>query len=1001
MRAVSLVLFIGLLPSAAFAANGWRAEALDSAVMGEVSTLHFRIANTGDDARLSTVELQLVQNDYEVQSGDAPPGWLVTQVDKQDRRVFFKAIDPCVNGLPRGEAAVFGIRVVAIEERADALNDRFKKSAARGECGSVVYFPNLVSTTFGRLGLSAQMDASPRTLAVGETVTVALTLTNRTTSSQSGITPQPPVVASPSQFVLTGGPSPSALDLAPGASGTFVWTFRALENGVFSFSSSARNSTASSLRVFSPPGDVGLFPALTDVSPDNATGGQLGKVKLTVSNNSSGPYTEVRPHSLSFTGTAQATLASGPTPGSISHLSPGAVARFTWTYMVAGPVGSHYQFTGQAEARAAGGTRGSDPVNTAAGIIVLHGGETEPQALLDGSTDRVVRYVVANGGALPIGQVLLLAPDSTYFRVASPPFVDVPPGWTTAVSGGYRWAASKPAYQIPPGGLQSFTLRYARVGTGSMTRDMEFTHRLSLTQSNGTTSRVDAQVAVFVPRLVPDVASLVAVSAEAENRLVWSNPVGHDGVLVLRASGGAVSASPVAGVRYEVGQSLGNAVVAYSDAGSFVSNFADQGLSNGVRYHYRLFSHDPFFNYSSGNVPSSQGLFSEPTARQPGDVLWCYSLGYAAMQQPVTDPGGSVYSANMLGTVTANMTRKDEPNRDGAALWRPPRLDGAVQSRFLVVPLTGRVGKYLVVGDAVGNAFAVNVATGAVAWRGLGGAPLGDHIQAPPGLQAVGSSNSAFSTVHAGRDLVCFATRNASASTNRVYALSSVDGAKVWEFAPGTMDMVSGGMAVDYQRNRLFVASRSAGGTQPSLWVIDTVTGASVTPPVPLLLGDIDQGVTLSYRNGAFVQALVVNNVGRVHGIDLATLAVAWTFDLPGTPATFVTPANTGFIAVLSDGTIQRYNVAGSPAVVSPVWGTPPRVTGPPSGLTIDYVDQKLFVGGADGLLHQIRVDTGLDEKQVRVSTLPVGDPTVDRVSRRVHLGTLDGRVCAVGLPLP
>jgi len=1003
MRALTFLVLLNALATPALAANTWRIDALgDGVVMGELSTLQLRVTNTGNETRLTSVSMTF-NGSYELIGGEAPAGWYVYSLDMQARAIRFAAVDGCAHGLAPGASAVFGVRVVAASAAADGTNDVIVSSFGLGLCNTIKFFWSASPTArWTRNGLAGHLQVAPRSLPPGSELDVVLTVTNRSTAAQNAIAPPLPRVATAGQFLLREGPSPATLSLAAGASGTFTWTFRAETNGVFRFESSARSANARTPTVYSLNGVVGVFRALPELSPEKVSCGQSVVVSLSVSNNDTRPYMDVRPLPLTVTGTAQAVPEPGSAPTPVGYLPPGGTTGFQWTYRITGEVGQTFQFTGQAEATVDGEPISSDPVNTVQGTVILHGVTITPSALLDGTTDPVLRYTVYNGGTDSIRTVQVLTPDAAHFPVSPTHYLEVPTGWTASdTSTGFRWSAGT-GREIPAGGQQTFALRYRRAGTGAMDEDMTFVHRVNVSPAGWWfPSRVDTPVTVFVARTVPDVSSLVAVSGTGQNRLTWTNPADHHGVLILRARG-VVNGTPAVGVSYQAGDTLGNAEVVYADTASFVSSFTDAGLSNNSRYHYRVYNHDAYFNYSSGNVPSTKGLFSEPTTKARGTPLWCYSLGYSAMQQPVTDPGNAVFSANMLGTATANTTRVNDPDADGGEMWRPAKLDGAVQSRFLVVPLAGRTGKHLVVGDQAGKAYAIKLSNGSVAWRGLAGAALAEHIQAPPAMQSGAYSNAAFTAAHPGRDLLFFATRNDSATDNRVYALSSVDGSEVWRTSGAPMDMVNGGMAVDYDRNRLFVPSRSNGGAQPSLWVFDTTNGNLVTPPQPFLFGDVDHGVTLMYRNGAFVQALVTSNSGRVYGIDLASLTVAWSFDLPGAPSTFVTPANSGFIAVLANGTIQRYAVGtGNPPTVTPVWSNPPVIAGPPSGLTIDYVDQKIFVGGADGMLHQIRTDSGLDEKQVRVSTSPIGDPTLDRTARRVHLGTLDGRVCAFELPLP
>src|SRR5262249_57599734 len=121
-------------------------------------------------------------------------------------------------------------------------------------------------------------------------------------------------------------------------------------------------------------------------------------------------------------------------------------------------------------------------------------------------------------------------------------------------------------------------------------------------------------------------SGLAGVGGHNRKRLLWNNPGVHDGVLVLRSTAGVPNTVPTNGVNYAVGAVLGNATVLYNDSQSFAPRITDQGLTNGTRYYYRVFNHDKYFVYSAGNVPSSSGVFSEPTSRVSPAPSYCYTV---------------------------------------------------------------------------------------------------------------------------------------------------------------------------------------------------------------------------------------------------------------------------------------------------------------------------------------------------------------------------------------
>src|SRR6266849_5491531 len=453
----------------------------------------------------------------------------------------------------------------------------------------------------------------------------------------------------------------------------------------------------------------------------------------------------------------------------------------------------------------------------------------------------------------------------------------------------------------------------------------------------------------FAPTALVEAGVLTAVSGPNTNTLLWNNPVVHDGALVLRSTAGVPNTAPSNGVNYSIGAVLGNATVVYNDMQSFAPRMTDQGLTNGTRYYYRVFNHDKYFIYSAGNVPSSSGVFSEPTSRVAPAPLYCYSVGFPTLIQPVTELNTAVYSASNSYGVSANLT-SGTVSLDGQERWRP---------------------------------------------RILSGAALGSAIQAQVGVQLYAYANAAFRTANPNRDLVLVATRNSSSTNNKLYALSSVDGSVVWTYAPAAMDIASGGVLVDYANNRIWLGVRAGGVNQPSLHVINSLTGAPVTT---FQLGDIDLPIN---RDSQSNQAYVTTNAGMAYGYDLNSMAQRWSFNT-GVLNAYIFPTGNGFIASIKGppGQVQWYAVNPSNGQVTPVWATPVSISGP-TGIRIDYVNQKIFVGSSDGKVHQIDIATGMDQKQVTVSTQQLGTPTIDTTANRLTVGGMDGRLCAFQLPLP
>jgi outer membrane protein assembly factor BamB len=1011
-----------LLPAAALAQNAWSTSLVEgSAVMGEISSLVIQVSNASTSPRpINEVSFAVNGANYDVDGGDAPAGWQLANIDRKERRVTYRVSNLSCTGAPMGLApgasARFTLRVVGLAANTDVTdtlvfsNATTKSTLASDACSGLSATHAGTAATWRRVGLGAVLEAQPRTLPVGATVDLRLVVVNRSLQNQLAIAPSGPQVVGSATFTQVSGFAPATLSLAPGATGAFTARVRATGAGTSTFRASASNGTVSTAQTASLQVDVSTFPALAEVFPVNVASGDTVSVTLTVSNPSSTSYRDVTPRAPVLVGTATATLVDGPKPAKASTLTAGSSVSFRWTYRINGSVGATYRFQAQADA-----TRSGTPITTSAvlsgeGRIVEHRLSISPASLISGATNRTLQYTVYNGGTVEIRSVKLLTPDTTFFTVSPTPFTNDTSGWSASAFKGYTWTAPTGQPGISSGQSRTFSLNYSAVG--SVATDTTFLHQMELTLVSGSdssTARVDAPLTLFVNRTVPEVQSLTALSGPNRNTLLWTNPTEHDGVLVLRATGAAPNTPPAPGQRYAVGATLGNATVAYVDELSVASSFEDTGLSNGTAYVYRVFNHDAVYRYSTGNVPSSMGLGSTPTGRGPGEPLWCYSVGFPTVQQPSTEAGVGIFTANGSGRLTANLTDTGNPLADGNERWRPVQLQGAVQSRFPVVPLHGLSGQYLFPGDQTGMAYAIHGDSGEVLWRGNGGVTLG-NIQGFPVVQLYDFANAAYKAAHPSRDIAIFASRQSTGTDNKVVALDARTGAYVWSYAPGDLGMVSGGMLVDYTNNRLFVGARSNGGTLASLRVLSTLTGAEVAR---LSLGDLDYSLA---RNSANTWVYATNSDGTVYGISLSTLAVVWSHPVASRPSagvpafsSFARPSGDGFsVSILgatdAEGRVERYRVtaaADGTVTVTRLWSTPiPSPSGtfavPVGGL------MRVYVGDKQGRLHELDDATGAILKTVTLpGAIAIGTPTVDTRVMRLHAGTQDGRVCAFSLPLP
>ncbi|RKG63454.1 dehydrogenase [Corallococcus sp. CA054B] len=1007
-----LALVAVLLPAVGFSQTSWTVRPIPTAgetvarvVVGEASELVVEVTNTStstNDARLSEVSFVLPTG-YQLLGGlpaEENPNWKIEYIDSNQRRITFQSTLGCIDegrGLARTQSARFVLSVVAPAAASDAVNERFVTGTyGRDQCDGTSYGITLNSTTPWTRGiLASNVTLSPRMLAVNGTTVARVVVENRGTGAATVVLDNPASTSSVPLTTVSKNPAGN-LSVAVRSAGIFVANLRPTAAGAVAARVRARtsNNVSNAPLVDSPMADVGNLVAAADMDIVDAFAGDQVTLRLTVLNTSTtNTYTQVRPRPPVLLGSATASLVSGPSPESVAQLAPGASAQFTWRYQVSGTPGARYQFQAQVDGTLNGSAVAGDAVTARKGRIVEHRVRLSQETMSTAATGVTVAYTVQNRGTLPIYEVKLFRPAVNYFAVAASgpqAFGD----WNVSTdTAGFLWESET---GIPVGGEAAFRITYS--GFTAVTADTAFRHRLELNQGwNDPRIYVEATMTLLSVAASPDVGRLTGVARDGSVTLTWDNPFNHGGTLVLRAEGTSPpNTAPTSGMRYAVGDVLGNATVAYVDEFSSASSMTDTAVTNGTTYTYRVFNADDQLRYGPGNQPTSQGLLVTPRARVAGNPLWCYSVGLDATLQPVTELGVGIFSS-FNDSVVATRTNTTNPSEDGAERFRPVKMAGKIATRFPVVPLLGRPGQqWIVVGDQTGMPAVLNAATGEFLWRnttlGLG------NISSFPVTQLLDYANPEYRTTYSNVDLAIFATRNTSAQ-NQVVALNAATGALIWRYRPGDLGVVSGGMMVDYTTNRLYVPTLS-GTSAATLRVLNSLTGAEVAR---LELGDLEFSVV---RNATTNQILVTANDGRVYGVNPATYEVAWTVQVEGsTPRTFthfVRPQGRGFVVSRTNDTVEHYSIdaANTTNVPARMWTTP---IANPSGLFTLNVNgvPRVYVGSSDGKVHQLELENdGTDTGQVTVGPAQlIGVPTIDHTVGRLHVGTADGRICAFPVP--
>lgn len=998
------IIALTLFATSAFAQqNNWNIDRIaGTAVMDEVSSLTFRVSNlaTSRDT-ISSFTIAIPNGPYDIDGATAPSGWRASNIDRKNRTLTFRAIDACTSttaGLRPGQTALFEARVVGAPLVADAAGQDVQKSKTNvlDICNRNITFRDFGGThTWTLVGLFSRMTSSVRAMDTGDQVTVTLTISNTSLVTQSAITPTTPVLTGTAAFGLISGPTPAAVNLlTQDSTASFSWVYRATGRGTMRFASSARNTAVSSPVANSLDINVGAFPAAVLSTPTTTVDNGVITLQVLPTNNGTSPLTNVTPlpATVTPTGTASATLVTGPTPASVDALGSRSTTAFTTTWNIRGDPGDRVIF--QARARgvdALGATITSDPLSSAEVTLRELTVTTSPSSVLSAAGTTQITYRLANGSDLPISGVVLMTPDANLFR--TPTVTALPAGWTASPSStprGVRFDATVAA-RILPGQSQTLTVSYASIGT--VTVNTPTSHKAHIIFSDATTARADGQVTVVVNRPVPEIAMPVAVATPGRVHFTWSNPGLHDGVLILRSSGAPPNnTAPTAGRRYAPGTQLGNATVVYEDALSFNTSFADTGLTNGTVYYYRLYNRDEYGLYSPGNTPTASPnnhLLVITPGTAASDPLWCSTMGLPALQQPFTDLGKAIYQSTNGNYFTGNFITTGAPV-NGNEKWRPSLTRGVVQARPTAQKLGGATEPSLFVGDQLGYAYRVSGATGALTWTGNGGVALGEVIQAQSVVAVRSFSNTAFQAAYP-TDVVFFATRNSTVrSNNSVWALRADTGAPLFSYKPGDLDQITGAPMYDFLAGTLWVASLRTGG--PSLRVIDVVNPTAAPLLVVSDLGDIPSGVT---RHGGTNQALVVDRTGIARGYGIGTRTLAWQFNVGGAVSSPLVAYLEDFFASTATG-VQRFHIDTATNTVTPVWAAPAAMRLPTS-VRVDAVAGKVFVGDADGYLRRLDLATGVIERSVPVSTVGgVSMPSLDSTAglKRVYVGTADGRLC-------
>ncbi|HYN16286.1 MAG TPA: DNRLRE domain-containing protein [Terriglobales bacterium] len=446
----------------------------------------------------------------------------------------------------------------------------------------------------------------------------------------------------------------------------------------------------------------------------------------------------------------------------------------------------------------------------------------------------------------------------------------------------------------------------------------------------------------------------------------------------------------------------------------------------------------------------SNGVVVTGTTNTGGGTtkLWSYKTAATTFAAPGLTASGVVVTAgndSKLHSVSDSTGGRDY--LPGTVVGTDPgALGGAVQSRPPVIPRDVlEVGNpcantcdvaYVGAGD--GRVYAFRTDTGAQLWQSAV-LVANASIQGAAAVQLVQfSSGLAHDTVIVGTHCN---TCGSNVHGNAIVALRGDTGAELWRcntaspggpLTPcGNMDIISSTPVIDYASNNVWVTSRSNGGTQPSVWRVNTTNGSKVAG-ITLAGGtstDVDASPSLSYTNSggsssppAFLYVLTGASGanGDLRVVDPSSnTVVATTPALGGSgvanafPLPFYDGTQTGCDDVYfatggtTKGVHRRTFKRSSPVGfgASPCnfannsWDRTATIGATPSN-PIDNgfpSPTALYFGSGDGHIHKIKTSDGTDAAGTASVTVnagsQLGDISLDGIKNQLYIGDAAGRI--------
>ncbi len=364
---------------------------------------------------------------YVSQENAAPPNWTVVEIKNAGAGQTYIKYKTATNPIPIGGSQVFNVILTgtgngnipaAVADQTDAIDDDNNSTDLLVSDTNSNYFDRNATgnaDSWTRKSLYATMSASPGAVGTGDSVSVMMTVTNRSSAAQTNVQPSAMNfnTTETGGATLTAGPTPAVVaSLAAGAAATFQWTYTATGSGSIQFCNSARNGTNSSTskNVCSYDVAIGDFTATLSISPPQIVSGQEVTVTMTASNKGTSARNNVAPSALTFEvlGGNAASVCSGPTPANVGSLASGSSAMFQWTCTVTSTqIGSSFRYNAFATSNS--GNSLPSPAYSNIGVISAYSVTVTPATVPSGS-GATFAFRITNNGGYPLFKVRIDTP---------------------------------------------------------------------------------------------------------------------------------------------------------------------------------------------------------------------------------------------------------------------------------------------------------------------------------------------------------------------------------------------------------------------------------------------------------------------------------------------------------------------------------------------------------------------------------------------------------------